>query len=165
VSRRAGGGPAGGGPAVAPIAGLLLALPLAVAGGAPTAADTYPIVLFRALDKVTARSTTIEAAIDQTVTFRTLHITPRVCDKRPPEEKPEAAAFLDITEVREGRPDSTVFRGWMFASSPGLSPMQHPVYDVWILDCLDTPESAKAREVGESAADSAPENAAGSGSR
>lgn len=137
--------------ASAAIAALLLAAAV-VAGADPVRAEAEAGVVLKALDKVTTRSSTLEVAIDQTVRFRTLQITAHACDKRPPEERPEAAAFLDITEVREGRPPTSVFRGWMFASSPGLSPMQHPVYDVWVLDCVST-------------AASAPDSAAGSGSR
>jgi hypothetical protein len=123
---------------------------IVVAGGGSggARADTYPIVLLRALDKVTTRSRTLEAPIGEPIRFRTLTITARVCDKTPPEEKPEAAAFLDIVEVREGTAARDVFRGWMFASSPGLSPMQHPVYDVWVLDCVMTADTAAASDAG-----------------
>ncbi|WP_223291770.1 DUF2155 domain-containing protein [Defluviicoccus vanus] len=108
-------------------------------------ADPYQTVVLRALDKVTARSVTLEVPIDTPVTFRTLEITAHVCDKRPPEESPEAASYLDIVEKREGRPPVIVFRGWMFASSPGLSAMQHPVYDIWVLDCVNKVESAPSQ--------------------
>ncbi len=121
--------------------------PSAVGSGSARA-DSYPIVVLRALDKVTTRSSTLEAPIGQPIRFRTLTITARVCDKNPPEERPEAAAFLDIVEVREGMAARDVFRGWMFASSPGLSPMQHPVYDVWVLDCVMTADNAAANDTG-----------------
>ncbi|MBF0307776.1 MAG: DUF2155 domain-containing protein, partial [Alphaproteobacteria bacterium] len=55
-----------------------------------------------------------------------------------PEETPEAAAFLDVWEIRPGQPATDLFRGWMFASSPALSAMEHPVYDIWVLDCRDS---------------------------
>lgn len=111
-------------------------------------ADSYPVVLLRALDKVSTRSTTLEAPIGEPISFRTLNITARECDKRPPEEQPEAAAYLEIVEVRQGMAPRDVFRGWMFASSPGLSPMQHPVYDVWVLDCVMTEASAASKDAG-----------------
>lgn len=118
---------------------------------APAGAEPYQTVVLRALDKVTARTLTFEVPIGTPIRFRTLEITAHVCDKRPPEESPEAAANLDIVEKREGRPPVIVFRGWMFASSPGLSAMQHPVYDVWVLDCANKLESApsQAEESGE----------------
>jgi len=91
--------------------------------------------MMQGLDKVTARVTTFEAPIGETVHFGTLAITARTCNKRPPEEPPEAAAFLEIDEVRPGQPPSRIFTGWMFASSPALSALEDPVYDVWVLDC------------------------------
>lgn len=129
---------------LATAAGLAVGVLVLPGGTASRAAhaDSYPVVLLRALDKVTTRSGTLEAPIGQPIRFRTLTITARVCDKKPPEEQPEAAAFLDIVEEREGMAARDVFRGWMFASSPGLSPMQHPVYDVWVLDCVMTAETA-----------------------
>lgn len=105
-------------------------------------AERYPIAVLRGLDKVTARSTTIYAPVGEVSTFGTLKIRPEVCDKRPPEETPESAAFLVIVDERAGRPSETVFSGWMFASSPGLSALEHPVYDIWVLDCVNSSSSA-----------------------
>ncbi|MDA0241324.1 MAG: DUF2155 domain-containing protein [Proteobacteria bacterium] len=98
-------------------------------------AEKFPIAVLQALDKVTARVSTVTAPVGQTVRFGTLEIIVRTCDKRPPEEPPESAAFLDISETRPGESVANVYRGWMFASSPALSAMEHPVYDVWVLDC------------------------------
>lgn len=94
-------------------------------------------VLLQGLDKVTARVTTIEATLGKPVHFGTLEITARRCSKRPPEESPESAAFLEIREVRPGEAPHPLFTGWMFASSPALSALEHPVYDVWVKDCLN----------------------------
>jgi len=98
-------------------------------------ADPYDMVVLQGLDKVTARVSRLETPVGQFVRFGTLDIVARKCDKRPPEEQPESAAFLDISESKPGEPASSVFRGWMFASSPALNSMEHPVYDVWVLDC------------------------------
>jgi hypothetical protein len=123
-------------------------LPQVVAAGllalmvSPVSAETYPITLLQALDKVTARVITLQAPVGETVRFGTLEIRPAVCEKRPPEETPDSAAFLDIVEQRAGQAPVEVFRGWMFASSPGLSPMQHPVYDLWVVDCVSSLPSA-----------------------
>lgn len=114
---------------------LFVALAVAVALISPAKADPYGVAVLQALDKVTTRITTIEAPLGETVRFNTLEIITRSCDKRPPEETPESAAFLDIWETRPGEPVYGVFRGWMFASSPALSAMEHPVYDVWVRDC------------------------------
>ena len=98
-------------------------------------AEPYQTVVLQGLDKVTARVSTIEAPLGDTVTFGTLEIIARHCDKRPPEETPESTAFLDIWEVRPLEPAKSIFRGWMFASSPALNALEHPVYDIWVLDC------------------------------
>ena len=103
----------------------------------PALAESYDTAVLQGLDKVTARVSEFEAPVGRTVRFGTLEIVVRHCDKRPPEEPPESAAFLDVWEVRPGEPARSVFRGWMFASSPALSAMEHPVYDVWVLDCVN----------------------------
>jgi hypothetical protein len=114
---------------------LLLLAPWAVRA---VQADPFDTAILQGLDKVTARVSTIEAPLGDTAKFGGLEIIVRACDKRPPEETPESAAFLDIWEVRPGEPAVSVFRGWMFASSPALSALEHPVYDVWLLDCANT---------------------------
>ena len=110
-------------------------------------AEPYGSAVLQALDKVTARVSTFEAPVGDSVRFGTLHIIARACDKRPPEETPESAAFLDISEIKLGEPTEGVYRGWMFASSPALAAMEHPVYDVWVVDCnrpLKTHSSSSA---------------------
>jgi hypothetical protein len=104
-------------------------------------ADPYDTAILQGLDKVTARVLTIEARLGDTTKIGALEIIVRACDKRPPEETPESAAFLDVWEVRPGEPASNIFRGWMFASSPALSALEHPVYDVWVLDCKNSREA------------------------
>jgi len=94
--------------------------------------------VLQGLDKVTGRVQKIEAPVGATIHFGTLEIIARTCRKRPPEEQPEAAAFLDIWEIKPGAPATSLFRGWMFASSPALSALEHPVYDIWVLDCVDS---------------------------
>ncbi len=117
-------------------AGLML-----LAVGAAQAAPMNKVIL-QGLDKVTARVSTIEARVGEVVRFGTLEIIARQCDKRPPEETPESAAFLDIWEIRPGEPAVSLFRGWMFASSPALNALEHPVYDIWVLDCADPADAA-----------------------
>ncbi len=116
---------------------------MTVAGLAlPAAAASKDIAVLQGMDKVTARVSTIEAPVGEVVKFGALEIIARNCDKRPPEETPESAAFLDIWEVHQGEAAVSLFRGWMFASSPALSAMEHPVYDVWVLDCRNSSSSA-----------------------
>ena len=87
-------------------------------------------MVLRGLDKVTARLTDLEIPIGGEARFGTLKIVARYCQKRPPEEPPETSAFLEIDEQRPGEADRRLFTGWMFASSPALSALEHPVYDV-----------------------------------
>jgi hypothetical protein len=105
-------------------------------------ADPAAIVVLRALDKITARVSTIEVPVGDSVAFGSLQITARYCDKRPPEQTPESAAFLEVVEVKPGEAAATRFSGWMFASSPALSAMDHPVYDLWVIDCTNASSAA-----------------------
>ncbi len=100
-------------------------------------AEPYNIVVLQGLDKVTARVSTVRVAVGSSVRFGPLDVIARHCDKRSPEETPESAAFLDISEVRQGQAAQSLFRGWMFASSPAISALEHPVYDIWVIDCED----------------------------
>lgn len=100
-------------------------------------ADPHAVAVLQTLDKVTARVSTVTVPVDRTAKFGTLFIKVHHCDKRPPEETPESAAFLDITERRTNDQAVRVFTGWMFASSPALNALEHPVYDVWVIDCKE----------------------------
>lgn len=108
---------------------------------APAAALEGDSALMQGLDKVTARISSFTAPIGKSVRFGTLEITARKCHKRPPEDPPESAAFLEIRDIRRGEAPLLLFRGWMFASSPALSALEHPVYDVWVKDCLNSKSS------------------------
>lgn len=105
-------------------------------------------VVLRAMDKITARVSTITVPVGGTVSFGSLKITAKACDKHPPEETPEASAFLDVVEEKPGEAPQPRFDGWMFASSPALSALEHPVYDLWVLDCTSDqpPEAAQPAE-------------------
>jgi hypothetical protein len=93
------------------------------------------IGVLQTLDKVTGRVRVLEAPVGQTVELGPLTIVVRACRKRPPEEPPETAAFLEIAERKTAETTVDLFKGWMFASSPAVSALEHPVYDVWINDC------------------------------
>jgi len=97
-----------------------------------------PVVKLQSLDKVTARTMTFEAAVGSTLKFGPLYIKIQACRKTPSIEKPESAAFVQIWEVTAKDKPQWIFSGWMFASSPALSSMDHPIYDVWVLDCLES---------------------------
>lgn len=112
-----------------------------------------PVVQLRALDKISARAITFEAAVGSVVRFGSLYIKARSCRKASPLEAPESTAFLQVWEAT-GTPDDAeqesewVFSGWMFASSPALSAMDHPIYDVWVMDCLNKAKAAITVESG-----------------
>jgi hypothetical protein len=91
--------------------------------------------LFSGLDKVTGRIITFDAAIGETVQFGALQVTPRVCYTRPPTETSNTDAFIEVDEVTLQGDIKRIFTGWMFASSPGLHAVEHPIYDVWLTDC------------------------------
>ncbi len=94
------------------------------------------IAVLRALDKVTARVQTVEAPVGQITRFGDIFIKVQACREPPAIFLPESAAFLQIWDVPAGQTESRwVFSGWMFATSPALSAMDHPVYDVWVMDC------------------------------
>ncbi len=104
------------------------------------------LVIMQGLDKVTAHVSTFQAPLGATVRFGTLEITVRNCDRTPPEEPPESAVFLEVMEKRPDEPVTELFTGWMFSSSPALSALEHPVYDVWVLECKRTArESPKSQ--------------------
>ena len=115
---------------VAALAALLL-LPAGIAAGEP--GKTAEL---QGLDKVTARTVTFQVSVGESVKFGALVITVQACDRTPPTEPPESTVFLDIYEAREGEARTGLFHGWMFASSPALNALEHPVYDVWALECL-----------------------------
>ncbi|MCC5981723.1 MAG: DUF2155 domain-containing protein [Oceanicaulis sp.] len=98
------------------------------------------IAVLRGLDKVTARTRDFEVNVGESHTFGALEIAVQYCRRRPPEEPPEVFVFLQIDDRRTdgfGTGDEGVrlFSGWMFASNPALNPLDHPVYDVWVIDC------------------------------
>ncbi|MAV48083.1 MAG: DUF2155 domain-containing protein [Alphaproteobacteria bacterium TMED89] len=95
----------------------------------------HDIAVLRTLDKITARMATEEVFIDDVIELGNLLVKPRRCLKNPPTETPESSAFLEIYEVPKETEPEPVFQGWMFASSPALNAMEHPVFDVWLLDC------------------------------
>jgi hypothetical protein len=127
--------------------GWLLCFSLVAGFALPVQADmeNYPTARLRMLDKVTARTSTFDVKVGETVRFGQLYIKPRACRKAPPIEKPESAAFLQIWDVTPAQKAEWIFSGWMFGSSPALSGMDHPIYDVWVLDCIGTPPSAASQ--------------------
>ncbi|AJD51658.1 hypothetical protein SAMN02744133_104310 [Thalassospira xiamenensis M-5 = DSM 17429] len=112
------------------------------------------IAQLQGLDKITARISTFEVPVGQMAKFGTLSIRVDACYRTPPEERPESASFLEISDQREDASGTVdqLFSGWMFASTPGLSALEHPVYDVWVKECIDAgDQGAGASEQGQPA--------------
>ncbi|MET0527821.1 MAG: DUF2155 domain-containing protein [Microvirga sp.] len=94
-----------------------------------------PTAVFSGLDKITGRIVSFEVKVDETVQFGALQMTPRVCFTKPPTETPNTTSFVEVEEPGAEGAGKKVFSGWLFAASPGLHGIQHPVYDIWLVDC------------------------------
>jgi len=108
---------------------------------------TNPVAVFSGIDKITGRITTFDVYIGETVQFGALQVTPRVCYSRDDTEAPKTDTFVEVDEITLDRKIRRIFTGWMFADSPGLNAVEHPVYDVWLNSCkaksdLPPPDSA-----------------------
>ena len=123
---------------------LIVAAPALIAASAAAAPTMIkePVAVLQGLDKITARVSRFDAPVGQTVSFGTLSIAVRDCETSTPEERPENAAFLQIYENRPGEQPVQQFSGWMFSSSPALSALENPVYDVNLLECKGAPPPA-----------------------
>jgi hypothetical protein len=110
------------------------------------------VAVLQGLDKVTARISPVQARLDQPTRFGNLEIIARTCLETPPTEPPESAVFLEIYELppasEPDAPPDELFSGWMFASSPAVSALEHPVYDVWVVDCEEPIEPANDDQAG-----------------
>jgi hypothetical protein len=105
------------------------------------------VAVFSALDKVTARISKFEVPLNTTIKFGALKVTPRVCYSRPPTEQPKTTSFVEVDEIDEAHDQSVkrLFTGWMFAESPGLNAVEHPVFDVWLTDCQKPAKTAAVK--------------------
>jgi hypothetical protein len=101
-----------------------------------------PTAVFSGLDKITGRTITFDIAINETVQFGALQVTPRACYTRPPTEPPNTDGFVQVDEITLQGEVRRIFSGWMFAASPGLHAVEHPIYDVWLVDCKNGPSVA-----------------------
>ncbi len=116
---------------------------LAVLGAALLAANVpakaarieNPVAVFSGLDKITGRITSFDVYVGETVQFGALQVTPRVCYNRDETEAQKVDSFVEVDEITLDRKIRRIFTGWMFAESPGLNAVEHPVYDVWLTEC------------------------------
>ncbi|EIM29462.1 DUF2155 domain-containing protein [Microvirga lotononidis] len=116
-------------------AALVLAGVIGAAGAAQADRIKNPTAVFSGLDKITGRIVSFEVGIDETVQFGALQMTPRVCFTKPPTEAPNTTSFIEVDEPGPEGQNKRVFSGWLFAASPGLHGLEHPVYDIWLVDC------------------------------
>lgn len=115
------------------------------------------VAVFAALDKVTARISKLEVPLGQTVEFGSLKVTPRICYTRPATEQPQTTSFVEVDEKELEGETKRIFTGWMFAESPGLNAVEHPVFDIWLTNCN------KPRGGAQAAAKTAPDQPAAEG--
>lgn len=121
--------------------GLSLVLTSAVclsAGMSMAAELSTNAALMQAMDKVTGRVNKMTVPVNSKVSFGDFSFVLRACKKRPAEETPENFAFVDVTDKSFGSEEYNIFRGWMVSSTPGINAIEHPIYDVWLLECVDT---------------------------
>ncbi|GAB4352186.1 MAG: hypothetical protein Kow0026_09650 [Oricola sp.] len=107
----------------------------AVASPALAERSENPVAEFSGIDKITGRIITFDVYINETVQFGALQVTPRVCYSRTDNEAPGSDTFVEVDEITLDRKIRRIFTGWMYADSPGLNAVEHPVYDVWLKSC------------------------------
>jgi hypothetical protein len=113
----------------------LVAIACMMANAAVADRIKNPVAMFSGLDKITGRIIAFEVQVNETVQFGSLQLTPRVCYSRPPYENPNTTSFIEVDEITISNEYKRIFGGWMYASSPGLSAIDHAVYDIWLTDC------------------------------
>lgn len=87
------------------------------------------------LDKITAKVNTLEVEVNNFVKFDSLKIEIYACYKKPPEEVPEDFVLLKIYDELSQKKEELIYQGWMISSSPSATPLEHPIYDLWLKDC------------------------------
>jgi hypothetical protein len=119
-----------------------------LSAGAVQAAERLEngVAVFSALDKVTARIQKLEVPLNQTVKFGALKVTPRACYSRPATEQPKTTSFVEVDEIQLDGKEKRIFSGWMFAESPGLNAVEHPVFDVWLTQCEKPTKSVAVKD-------------------
>lgn len=116
------------------LAGLAL---IAVIAPAHAERISNPIAVFAGLDKITGLTTTFEAKIGEEKRFGGLYVKADACYTRDITEEPKTTSFVEVEEIEPDDTRKKIFSGWMFAESPGLSAVEHPIYDVWLTGCRD----------------------------
>lgn len=123
-----------------PVIGLAAAASVGLAGKADAARLENPVAEFAGIDKITGRITTFDVYVNETVQFGALQVTPKICYSRDESEAQKIDAFIEVDEITLDRKIRRIFSGWMFADSPALNAVEHPIYDVWLTGCKTTSE-------------------------
>jgi hypothetical protein len=126
---------------------LIAAMPVLAAETAVAARISNPVAVFAGIDKITGRITTFDVYVNETVQYGALQVTPKVCYSRDETEAQKIDGFIEVDEITLDRKIRRIFSGWMFADSPGLNAVEHPIYDVWLTGCKqqsDVPPPADA---------------------
>lgn len=116
-------------------------------GAAHAERISNPIAVFTGLDKITGITTTFETKVGEAKQFGGLIVKADVCYSRSATEEPKTTSFVEVDEVQLDDSLKRVFSGWMFAQSPGLNAVEHPIYDVWLINCRDPAAPPPAVEV------------------
>ncbi|WP_297585781.1 DUF2155 domain-containing protein [Roseibium sp.] len=115
--------------------GVVSATAIGVCGSAQAEKIENPVAVFSGLDKITGRIISFDVYIGETVQFGALQVTPQVCHTRPQTESPLTTGFVQVDEITLNNEVRRIFSGWMYAASPGLHAVEHPVYDIWLTNC------------------------------
>ncbi|AXV15063.1 DUF2155 domain-containing protein [Neorhizobium sp. SOG26] len=116
--------------------GSVIALSAALAAdGVSAARISNAVAVFKGIDKITGRITTFDVYVDETVQYGALQVTPKVCYSRDESEAQRVDGFIEVDEITLDRKIRRIFSGWMFADSPGLNAVEHPIYDIWLTGC------------------------------
>lgn len=117
--------------------GLMLVIGVSAFSALPAEAARIanPVAVFSGLDKITGRITTFDVYLNETVQFGALQVTPKACYSRDDTEQQKVDGFVEVDEITLDRRIRRIFTGWMFAASPGLNAVEHPIYDVWLKEC------------------------------
>ncbi|ATP12195.1 DUF2155 domain-containing protein [Bartonella henselae] len=99
------------------------------------------IAVFAGLDKITGRTTRFEVSLGEVYQYGALQVTPRVCYTSSKDEPTRTTGFVEVNEVTLDKKVRRIFTGWMFADSPGLNAVEHPIYDVWLKDCKQSSQN------------------------
>ncbi len=134
----------------AAVAGVALFAGIMAVPTAEAARIANPVAVFSGLDKITGRITTFDVYVNETVQFGALQVTPRTCYSRDDTEQQKVDGFVEVDEITLDRRIRRIFTGWMFADSPGLNAVEHPIYDVWLKECkqksdVPAPDTAGAK--------------------